>query len=184
MSYNFALATYDDYVVAVLAGTIPGALRQCSHTEDAADIGAIRREHEPMKKSHEGGKRKTSTRTTEPRVGIFWLVDGTPLIDCTSLTTAEDYGDFLTYPRSHIDVWEQCRLSGKVPAESEYEEFPRGRVMYNAKTQRFTFLADRCILRDKNVVRRIMSELKLPRNTETDTDSHYRCRACPPARWE
>ena len=108
-----------------------------------------------MKKSHEGGKRKTSTRTTEPRVGIFWLVDGKTLIDSTSLSEAEPYGDHLTHPRGHIDVWEQWRLSGKVPAESEYEEFPRGRVMYNAKTRRFMLLADRCILRDKNVVRRI-----------------------------
>ena len=131
-----------------------------------------------MKKSHEGGKRKISTRTTEPRVGIFWLVDGKTLIDSTSLSEAEPYGDHLTHPRGHIDVWEQWRLSGKVPAESEYEEFPRGRVMYNAKTRRFMLLADRCILRDKNVVRRIMSELKLPRNTATDTDSHYRCPAC------
>jgi hypothetical protein len=32
------------------------------------------------------------------------------------------------------------------------------------------------------VVRRIMSELKLPRNTETDTDSHYRCFRCSRAR--
>ena len=49
-----------------------------------------------MKKSHEGGQRKTSTRTTEPRVGIFWLVDGEPLIDSTSLSEAEPYGDHLT----------------------------------------------------------------------------------------
>jgi hypothetical protein len=33
MSYNSALATYDDYVEAVLAGTIPGALRQCDLTD-------------------------------------------------------------------------------------------------------------------------------------------------------
>ena len=137
-----------------------------------------------MKKSHEGGQRKTSTRTTEPRVGIFWLVDGEPLIDSTSLSEAEPYGDHLTHPRGHPEVWEQYQRVGAVPADMEYEESPRGRVMCNSKTQRFTLLADRCILRDKNVVRRIMSELKLPRNTETDTDSHYRCRACPPARWE
>jgi hypothetical protein len=131
-----------------------------------------------MKKSHEGGKRKTSTRATEPRVGIFWLVDGKTLIDSTSLSEAAPYGDHLTHPRGHIDVWEQWRLSGLVSQEMEYEEPPRGRVIYHTKTRRFTFLADRCILRDKNVVRRIMLELKLPRNTETDTDSHYRCLAC------
>ena len=141
-------------------------------------IRAIRCEDQPMKKSHEGGQRKTSTRTTEPRVGIFWLVDGKTLIDSTSLSEAEPYGDNLTHPSGHAKVWEHYQRNGLVSREMEYEESPRGRVMYNTKTQRFTFLADRCILRDKNVVRRIMSELKLPRNTETDTDSHYRCPAC------
>jgi hypothetical protein len=63
--------------------------------------------------------------------------------------------------------------------ESEYEEFPRGRVMYNTKTQRFTLLADRCILRDKDAVSRIMSELHLPgESTDKGTDAHYRCSAC------
>ncbi len=59
------------------------------------------------------------------------------------------------------------------------EEFPRGRVMYNTKTRRFTLLADRCILRDKGVVGRVMSELHLPgENTDKGTDAHYRCSSC------
>ena len=131
-----------------------------------------------MKKSHEGGHDKASRRKLEPRVGIFWLVDGEPLIDSTSLGEAEPYGDHLTHPRGHAEMWVQYQRGGLVSQEMEYEEPPRGRVIYHTKTRQFTFLADRCILRDKNVVRRIMSELKLPRNTGTDTDSHYRCPAC------
>jgi hypothetical protein len=131
-----------------------------------------------MKKSHEGGKRDTSTRTTEPRVGIFWLVDGKTLIDSTSLNEAESYGDHLTHPRSHYEVLTLFQQGGTVPADVEYEEFPRGRVMYNAKTRRFMFLADRCILPDKSVVRRIMSQMDLPKGAARDTDSQYRCSAC------
>jgi hypothetical protein len=114
-----------------------------------------------------------------PHVGIFWLLNGKLTIDSTPVGEAEPYGDHLTHPRSHVDVWGQWRLGGKVPSESEYEEFPRGRVMYNTKTQRFTLLADRCILRDKGVVSRIMSELHLPsKNTDKGTDAHYLCSAC------
>jgi len=40
---------------------------------------------------------------------------------------------------------------------------------------RFSLLAHHCILRDKNVVRMIMSQLALPRSTGTNTDVHYRC---------
>jgi hypothetical protein len=118
-------------------------------------------------------------RKKQPHVGIFWLVDGKLVIDSTSLAEAEPYGDNLTHPRGHLKVWEQWRMGGKVPGESEYEEFPRGRVMYNTKTQRFTLLADRCILRDKGVVSRIMSELHLPgKQTDKGTDAHYRCPSC------
>jgi hypothetical protein len=114
----------------------------------------------------------------EPRVGIFWAIDGKPLIDATPLSEAEPYGDCLTHPRGHAAVWEQHQLSGIVPHDAEYEEFPRGRVMYNTKTQRYLFLADKCILKDAKLVRRILLELHLPRTTEKGADSHYRCSSC------
>ena len=79
-------------------------------------------------------------REEEPLVGIFWVVSGKLVIDSTPLGEAEPYGEHLTHPRSHYEVWEQWRLGGRVPGESEYEEFPRGRVTYNTKTQRFTLL--------------------------------------------
>ena len=99
-------------------------------------------------------------------------------MDSRPLSEAEPYGDYLTHPRGHAEMWEAFQRAGAVQREVEYEESPRGRVMYNAKTRRFTLLADRCILREQNVVRRIMSELRLPRNTETRPDSHYQCPGC------
>jgi len=138
-----------------------------------------------MKKSYEGGKRKTSTQKPEPRVGIFWIVDGKSVIDSAAISEAEPYGDHLTHPRGHADVWEQYQRLGKVPLESEYEEFPRGRVKYNTKTRRFSLLADKCILKDKNIVSKIMAALNLPsKKTDKETDSHYRCFACLHGRTE
>jgi len=118
-------------------------------------------------------------RKKEPRVGIFWLVDGKPLIDSAPLSEAEPYGDHMTHPRSHAAVWEQYQRNGIVSREMEYEEAPRGRVMHNTKTRRFTLLADKCILKNKRIVRKIMSEMSLPsKSTDRGTDSHYRCFAC------
>jgi hypothetical protein len=117
-------------------------------------------------------------RKEEPQVGIFWVVRGNLLIDGTSLSHADAYGDHLTHPRGHVDVWEQFQQKGLVFPEMEYEEYPRGRVMYSTKTRRFLLLADRCILRDKGIVSKILSELKLPSGTETGTDEHYRCSIC------
>lgn len=80
---------------------------------------------------------------TEPRLGIFWLLHGKLLIDSVPLSECEQYGDHLNYPGSHIDVWERWRRLGKAPVESEYEEYARGRVMCQTKTNKFTLLADR-----------------------------------------
>ena len=124
------------------------------------------------------GRGRNARPATEPRLGIFWLVDGKLLSDSAPLSECEQYGDHLNYPGSHIDVWEHWRQAGKAPAESEYEEYPRGRVMCDITTKKFTLLADRCILRRKDLIETIKDELHLPKKTTLGTDPHYRCFTC------
>ena len=114
----------------------------------------------------------------EPRLGIFWLVGGKLIMESAPISAAEPYGGQLTHPRSHSELWRQHQRAGTVPADMKYDQPPRGRVMFDTRSQRFTLLADRCILQNKNILRRIMLELKLPENTETDTDNRYRCCDC------
>jgi len=114
----------------------------------------------------------------EPQVGIFWLLDSTLLTDGTPLNQAEPYGDHLTHPRSHIEVWEGWQKLGKVAAEVLYEEPPRGRVIFNTKTGQSVLLADKCILERKAVVAEITKTLGLPKNVTLGSDSHYRCSKC------
>ena len=126
----------------------------------------------------QGGKRKNPRQVPEPRLGIFWLVGGKLIMESAPISAAEPYGGQLTHPRSHSEVWQQYQRAGTVPADMKYDQPPRGRVMFDTRSQRFTLLADRCILQNKNILRRIMLELKLPENTETDTDNRYRCCDC------
>lgn len=122
--------------------------------------------------------RKTAKPAAEPRLGIFWLVKGKLLIDTCPLSECEKYGDHLNYPGSHIRVWEHWQKADKAPVESEYEEFPRGRVTYRAGSG-FTVLADRCILRRKDLIVEIKRALQLPsRDISLGTDPHYRCSRC------
>ncbi|MGA2607313.1 MAG: hypothetical protein ABSH01_07640 [Terriglobia bacterium] len=113
-----------------------------------------------------------------PQLGIFWLINGKLIIDSSPLTEAEPYGNHLGHPRSHIEVWEKYQRGGKVPLEMEYEQAPRGRVMFDRTSDTFTILADKCILRRKDLIAGIKSELKLPKSTRLSTDSHYRCFTC------
>ena len=113
-----------------------------------------------------------------PQLGIFWLVNGKLIIDSSRLTEAEPYGNHLGHPRSHIEVWEQYRRGGKVPLEMEYEQAPRGRVMFDRTSDTFTILADKCILGRKDLIANIKSKLNLPKSTRLSSDSHYRCFTC------
>jgi len=113
-----------------------------------------------------------------PHLGIFWLVDGKLIIDSSPLNEAEPYGDHLTHPRSHFRVWAKLGRSGRVPRGSEYEEYPRGRVMHHPVSGEFTVLADKCILSRKNLIARIKKALHLRKKVKTGTDPHYRCPLC------
>jgi hypothetical protein len=112
-------------------------------------------------------------------VGIFWLFQGKVITDSTPLSKAEPYGECLTHPRSHLEHWTDLQHSGSVPADVEYEEPPRGRVVYFPANDRFVPYADRCILSKKTVLKRIMTALFLPaERTSTSSDLHYRCAGC------
>lgn len=119
-------------------------------------------------------------KVDEPRVGIFWLlVDGSLLVDSGPLADAEKYGDCLTHLASHIDVWAKFQSSGRVAANVEYEEYPRGRVVFDNRKDRFVLMADRCILRREDLIRKIRASMNLTdASIETSPDLHYRCFRC------
>lgn len=90
-------------------------------------------------------------------VGIFWVLSqpGGPLsvlADLVPFAQGELYGEFLTYG-GHYTYWEVMAQLGSgelrrrglatAPVWSEYEEWPRGRVVYHQPTKRFVVYADR-----------------------------------------
>jgi hypothetical protein len=92
-------------------------------------------------------------------VGIFWAIQepgsAAVLVEhrC-SLKEAEPYGTMLTCPHGHYEVSEQWRKAGERPAiaVSEYEEWPRGRIVYDTESGRFILYADTQILRDPTLM--------------------------------
>ncbi len=90
---------------------------------------------------------------TAPAVGIFWCVNGVLVVDWTALEAAEPYGDCLTHAAGHYErwqAWQSLGVAGLVAAgypacilSSEYDEWPRGRIVYEATARRFVLYADR-----------------------------------------
>lgn len=126
-----------------------------------------------------------------PSIGIFWRVpgdDGGPsvlVIDATPLAEAEAYGAMLTHPRGHYEVWEGWRLGEAglrrraLPtaiAWSEYEEHPRGRLVFDPGADLFTLYADRR-LQAPAIVAGIVAAFGLEgARVVVRSDSHYRNR--------
>jgi|SRR5665213_893810 len=122
-------------------------------------------------------KRKNADPTS-PKVGIVYLVGEELFIDSTPLENAGIYGEFRIPERSHIDYCSELVKSGRVP-NSEYEEFPRGRVAYHTKSNKFGLLADQCILSQEKVLGKIFSQMFIPlKDIVMGPDSHYRCFRC------
>ena len=125
----------------------------------------------------------------EPSVGIFWGVrDDTGefvmVTDRTALATAEPYGDCLTHAQGHYEVWERWRHMSAAArakcglpqgiADHEYEDFPRGRVVYHQPSGRFWIYADRR-LQQTNVLDQLRSAFGLPEDQcVVRSDPHYR----------
>lgn len=93
-----------------------------------------------------------ATPNRPPSVGIFWRVGGVLVTDRSTLAEAEAYGDCLTHATGHYELWEQWRRLGAarlaalgLPAQiasTEYDEWPRGRIVYERPSGRFVLYAD------------------------------------------
>ena len=130
-------------------------------------------------------------------IGLFWVVEdqgrAVLIAHAVPLVEAQPYGDMLTTETGHYDVWSALARRGvgglrkaglpAAPAWSEYEEWPRGRVIYDGKRARFTIRADRQ-LHKPAFVRLIANYFRIAaEDAKIFGDDHYRSvrRVPPPA---
>ena len=121
-----------------------------------------------------------------PEVGILWCfrLAGSPTLLWDSVQTdyAERYGDFQTYG-AHAEYWD--KLAAMPPhwlksrglwmiRSTEYDEWPRGRVVFNRETDRFTLYAD-SKLQTPTIIWEIRRWFHLPADRlDVRRDEHYR----------
>ena len=121
---------------------------------------------------------------TEASVGIFWRVDGVLLTDRSTLAEAEPYGDCLGHPAGHYERWEQWRRLGATHlarlglptriVSTEYDQWPRGRIIYKSPARRFVIYADRR-LQTSDTVATLKAAFRLAGSEAVvKSDLHYR----------
>jgi hypothetical protein len=121
------------------------------------------------------------------KVGPFWVVESDGQVGIIALTVplkqAEPYGDMLTVGTGHLDYWSRLARRGTralreagiptAPIWSEYEEWPRGRVMYDRTAWPFIIRADRRLHRPA-FIRLIVDRFGIAADNATILpDDHY-----------
>ncbi len=116
------------------------------------------------------------------KIGIYFFVGKEILIEAVPLSQGEKTEIAIDHKGSHYDYWEN--LDSKTPAEkkfksSSYDAFPRGRVLFRLKENKFIIFRDRCI---KEAQISIIKE-KFGLNDSKciiEYDAHYKCSRCNP----
>jgi hypothetical protein len=127
---------------------------------------------------------KAALAPTQPAVGIFWRVSGVLVIDRSTLDNAEPYGECITHATGHYERWQEWQaLSGGSRAaagypdrigSTEYDQWPRGRIVYETPSRRFVVYADRR-LQQPAVIDALKTAFGLNgAEVIVRSDSHYR----------
>lgn len=118
-----------------------------------------------------------------PLVGIYFYVDNEVIIDSVPVKSGEQNGDIAIEHGEHYSFWETLvpsTLPERQLKARSYDAYPRGRVVYFLKTDKFRLYHDKCI-RQNAEIDMIVGKFGL-RNTEFDLahDEHYQCSRCNP----
>ena len=105
------------------------------------------------------------------RVGLFFVVNGLLLLHTCTFEEAESNGDFLNYPDSHDNIWQNNYTH---IYQVDFDYCPRGRIVYNRVKNHYLLYHDNCIADDAESLQRRYPDGKCT----LMLDEHYQCRKC------
>lgn len=107
-------------------------------------------------------------------VGIFWLFKNELLKDSVPYTQGEEYGDFVNGKSDHCSYWMTIQRSNPAAAMYEYDQVPRGRVVYSKKDDKFIIYGSERFVRNDVQRGMVVTSFKLPlEKTVFRADEHY-----------
>jgi hypothetical protein len=112
--------------------------------------------------------------THNPEVGIFWLHGKKLLKHSVPLEEGMEYGDFINGPLGHYEFWE--KNGNRMPGlqDREYDQVPRGRVVYSGKEQTFFVYSSRKLIADTENRKILLEAFHLTEETVVfRSDEHY-----------
>jgi hypothetical protein len=109
----------------------------------------------------------------EASVGIFWKLKDSIVSKTTTLNEAEVSDDFIDSPDSHVEYWEIVRKQKAELFYYEYDEIPRGRVVFSKNNRCFYVYMDKTFF-TKIFKQLIIDDFKLHgQQIKFMSDQHY-----------
>jgi hypothetical protein len=119
-----------------------------------------------------------------PQLSIFYVVDGRDYVALPMpVKDLKSMGGTVSYPATHGDYWKRIVQHHRPDLKNVHFAFyPRGRVMFEESTEKYTIFVDECI--PDKIMDEIRSELGLSSgpygNSKTIVGGHYQCAGCNP----
>jgi len=108
------------------------------------------------------------------RVGIFWIYKGRILSDSVPWSEGEPYGEFVNGLSDHCTYWVSVQRQLPELRRYEYEQVPRGRVVYRTTDDTFLLYGSERFARDEIQQRRVTQDFQLVgKRVIVKPDEHY-----------
>jgi hypothetical protein len=117
--------------------------------------------------------RRPAKKAASGKIGIFWVFRGKLLAATYALAGVTEYGDAINSPTDHVSHWPQFQSQHPALRNLEYQDVPRGRVLFQKPTRKFCVYMDKA-LHNPKTKRAILKEFELPGSlTRFLADAHY-----------
>ena len=120
-----------------------------------------------------GRGKRALTNPSKGKVGIFWVFRKQLLAATFALADGQAYGDAINGLTDHVKYWPRLQQQHPVLRWLEYQDVPRGRVLFMKPAGEYHVYMDKTLHRPQ-IQRALLKEFDLPsRSTQFLADAHY-----------
>ena len=108
-------------------------------------------------------------------IGIFWIYKSKIYAKTISKSQIKPINAFIDSDFAHYKEWDKISLQNRELYLYEYEDIPRGRVVYDIEKNQYIIYCNEMLLKDKISKNLILKEFKLTKkNFIFKEDEHYK----------
>lgn len=96
------------------------------------------------------------------QTAIFWVT--TKQIILFAKHVCPDYRGISDYPFSHVDMWQNVIHKRNQLQNKKYDDFPRGRMMYDNNSEIYRIYVASCLIKDNKLIDIILKKLSMTLN--------------------